>query len=302
MNPIIEIEDLNYGFSPKKLVLKNVHLSVPQGSIYGFIGANGAGKSTTMRAILGVYPEVASSIRVFGQPIADFYPGGYRKIGTLIDYPAFYEHLSGWDNLTVLARLNASPLDNREKVLRQVDMWEARHMKMKRYSLGMKQRLAIAMALLNDPELLILDEPVNGLDPNGMIEIRQLLVELNKKQNTTLFISSHLLQELEKMVTHLAILSQGEIKFQGSIHALKSRYGFDKAVFNVENARAYLDFIDGKFGATLEGEDNILLNTSAKADLADINRVLVEKGAKVYSMGPIEGFEKWFSDITKVTQ
>ncbi len=104
------------------------------------------------------------------------------------------------------------------------------------------------------------------------------------------------------MVTHLAILSQGEIKFQGSIHALKSRYGFDKAVFNVENARAYLDFIDGKFGATLEGEDNILLNTSAKADLADINRVLVEKGAKVYSMGPIEGFEKWFSDITKVTQ
>lgn len=193
IEPVIHIENLNFGFTPKKQILRNVSLSIPKGSIYGFIGANGAGKSTTMRAILGVYPEVNSSVKIFGEDIGSAYPLAFNRIGTLIDYPAFYDHLSGWNNLMTLAILRELPQENMREALELVGMWEARHIKMKRYSLGMKQRLAIAMALLSKPELLILDEPVNGLDPNGMVEIRELLVDLNKKTGTTIFISSHLL-------------------------------------------------------------------------------------------------------------
>jgi len=178
---IIQIENLSFGFSPKKQILKNINLTVPKGSIYGFIGANGAGKSTTMRVILGVYPEVNHTVKVFGEPIGTAYPETFRKMGTLIDYPAFYDHLSGMDNLRALATLRELPHEDIDESLKLVGMWEARFIKMKRYSLGMKQRLAIAMALLGKPQLLILDEPVNGLDPNGMVEIRQLLVELNQK-------------------------------------------------------------------------------------------------------------------------
>ncbi len=298
-NPVIQIDDLNFGFTPKKQILKNVSLAVPEGSIYGFIGANGAGKSTTMRAILGVYPEVSHSVKIFGEGIRSAYPVAFSRMGTLIDYPAFYDHLSGRDNLLALATLRELPVENIRQALEAVGMWDARNIKMKRYSLGMKQRLAIAMALLGNPELLILDEPVNGLDPNGMVEIRELLVELNKQRGTTIFISSHLLQELEKMVSHIAILSEGEIMFQGSKTDLQAKYGFNKVEIQLEEAAAYISLIDKKYNPVLINENTLTVDASGRQDLPAINRTLVENGASVYRLAPVDGFEKWFREITK---
>ena len=214
MENIIEIKNLNFGFDHNKLILKNVNLQVPKGSIYGFLGANGAGKSTTMRLIMGLFNDEANSVKVFQENVSTIYPRALQNIGSLIDYPAFYDHLSGYDNLKIVCiikQLNASKID---EVLDTVGLTEAKNIKMKKYSLGMKQRLAIALALISDPELLVLDEPVNGLDPNGMMEVRELLIKLNKEKGVTIFISSHLLQEIDKMVTHLGIISNVEIKFE----------------------------------------------------------------------------------------
>ncbi|WP_449401423.1 ATP-binding cassette domain-containing protein [Chryseobacterium wanjuense] len=166
------------------------------------MGANGAGKSTTMKMLIGNITDENNAIKIFNQNLSELYPEGFNRIGSLIDSATFYDHLSGWDNLLVVSELRNLSKTECERVLHLVDLWESKDMKMKKYSLGMKQRLSIAMTLLGKPELLILDEPVNGLDPNGMLEIRELLVKLNKEERVTIFISSHLLQEIEKMITH----------------------------------------------------------------------------------------------------
>lgn len=293
---VIQIENLSFGFSPKKQILKNINLEVPKASIFGFIGANGSGKSTTMRAILGVYPDVKSSVKVFGENIDTTFPNSFSRVGSLIDYPAFYDHLSGYNNLKTLAILRQLPTENIDEALKLVDMWEARNIKMKRYSLGMKQRLAIAMALLSKPELLILDEPVNGLDPNGMLEIRELLVNLNRTNGTTIFISSHLLQELEKMVSHLAIIADGEIKFQGKKDELSKRLGFDAVEIKVKNAAEHIKVLEN---VILRDENTIELKTNDPDFISAVNRALVNNGADVYKISSAESFEKWFMEITK---
>ena len=214
MENVIEINNLNFGFEPKKLILKNVSLSVPKGSIYGFLGANGAGKSTTMRLIMGLFNDDENAVKVFGENVSKIYPDGLQKIGSLIDYPAFYDHLTGYDNLKIVCVIRKLDVTRIDEVLEQVGLSQARNIKMKKYSLGMKQRLAIGLALISNPEILVLDEPVNGLDPNGMLEMRELLIKLNRENGVTILISSHLLQEIDKMVTHLGIISNGEIKFE----------------------------------------------------------------------------------------
>ncbi|MDQ0476894.1 ABC transporter ATP-binding protein [Chryseobacterium sp. MDT2-18] len=231
---IIEIKNLNFGFDKNKPILKDVNLMVPKGSIYGFLGSNGAGKSTTMRLIMGLFNDDANSVKVFDTLVSNLYPEGFNKIGSLIDYPAFYDHLSGYDNLKIVCILRNLNISRIDEILELVGLTEARNIKMKKYSLGMKQRLAIGLALISDPELLVLDEPVNGLDPNGMKEVRELLIKLNQEYGVTVFISSHLLLEIEKMVTHIGIISNGEIKFQGSKEDLNELYRFQKTKFSLK--------------------------------------------------------------------
>ncbi len=298
MDNIIEINHLNFGFTKNKPILKDVSFHVPKGSIYGFLGANGAGKSTTMRVILGILPDEEKAVKLFGGGLQEALPSALHKIGSLIDYPAFYDHLSGWDNLQVIAQLRGLDESNCEEVIKLVGLWESRKIKMKRYSLGMKQRLAIAMALLGTPDLLILDEPVNGLDPNGMMEIRELLIKLNKERGITIFISSHLLQELEKMVTHLAIIGNGEVKFQGSKEELNKKHQLNKIEFKVVNAKDYLHLFPEKTGATLEDSTCVSLEASDE-EIAEINTALVQAGAKVFGIKNVAGFEQWFMKITK---
>lgn len=299
MEKLIHIQNLNYGFIHNKLILKNVNLTVPKGSIFGFLGANGAGKSTTMKIMLGNLPDENNAIKIFNKNLASLYPDGFQKIGSLIDSPAFYDHLSGWDNLIILSKLRGLHDSECERVLYLVDLWENRNVKMKRYSLGMKQRLAIAMTLLGSPELLILDEPVNGLDPNGMLEIRELLLKLNKEQGITIFISSHLLQEIEKMVTHLAIISNGSIKFSGSVEELNTYYRYNRVRIGLNEPSAFLEYIPESYAVLIIDSQTIEISVQSKEDIAELAKILVLKDAKIFEIRNSAGLEDWFMEITK---
>ncbi|ODM53923.1 ABC transporter ATP-binding protein [Elizabethkingia meningoseptica] len=299
MENTIEIKDLNFSFNKGKPILKNLNLAVPKGSVFGFLGANGAGKSTTMRFIIGALTDADQSIRIFNQQLDHFYPEGFNKIGSLIDYPAFYDHLSGWDNLMILVQLRQLPRKNAEDVLHLVGLWDARNTRMKKYSLGMKQRLAIAMSLLGNPELLILDEPVNGLDPNGMIEIRELLLKLNREKGITIFISSHLLQEIEKMITHLAIISNGEIKFTGSKEELNLLYQYNRVKIGINNARQFLNVIPAGYNPQLIDENSMECAVTSKEEVIQLNTLLVSANAEIFELKSNTGLEDWFIELTK---
>lgn len=299
MENMIQIQNLSFEFSKNKPVLKNISLSVPKGSIFGFLGANGAGKSTTMKMLIGSIPDEKAAIRIFDRPLSELYPEGFNRIGSLIDTAAFYDHLSGWENLLVISRLRDLPESECERVLHLVDLWDSRNMKMKRYSLGMKQRLSIAMTLLGKPELLILDEPVNGLDPNGMLEMRELLIKLNREEGVTIFISSHLLQEIEKMITHLAIISHGEIRFTGSIKDLNELYRYDHIRIGLNNASQFISKIPDSYSPQQIDENTIEITAESKENIAALVKKLVQADAEIFEIKNSAGLEDWFMEITK---
>lgn len=300
MENTIKIKNLSFGFSKNKQILKNININVPKGSIYGFLGANGAGKSTTMRLIMGLYtPNNQGEIEVFGKPIEKIYPEAFNRIGSLIDYPAFYSHLSGYDNLKVVCIIRKLDPSRIDEVLELVGLTHAKHIKMKKYSLGMKQRIAIGLALISNPELLILDEPVNGLDPQGMAEMRKLLVKLNQEHGITIFISSHLLQEIDKMVTHLGIISQGVMKFEGSKDELTNLYAFKRTNFKMQNQIDLSSVLSTETEFEWKNENELIVSTSSPEKVAEINKQLVEKGAEIYQISSEGGLEEWFMNITK---
>ncbi len=299
MDNIIEIKDLNFCFDKSKMILKNVNLKVPKGSIYGFLGSNGAGKSTTMRLIMGLFNDDENSVKVFGTAVSNLYPEGLNKIGSLIDYPAFYDHLSGYDNLKIVCILRNLKESRIDEVLELVGLSDASNIKMKKYSLGMKQRLAIGLALISYPELLVLDEPVNGLDPNGMKEVRELLIKLNQEHGVTIFISSHLLLEIEKMVTHIGIISNGEIKFEGSKDDLNELYRFQKTRFSLKNAKNFESLLMENYQVDFKNETDCEVVTNSPDQIAEINKILVTNGAEIYQISPAGGLEEWFMEISK---
>lgn len=217
----IETKNLTHRFSKENALLKNINLQVPQGSIFGFLGKNGAGKTTTLKLILGLLKIQKGDISIFGKNLHNNRITTLREIGSLIESPSFYAHLSARDNLVILQKIYQCPEERIDEILKIVGLSEVRKKKVNQFSLGMKQRLSIGIALLHQPKLLILDEPTNGLDPNGIIEIRTLLKSINQKLGTTIVISSHLLAEVEKLVSHLAIINEGQLVYQGTYDALK---------------------------------------------------------------------------------
>lgn len=299
MENIIEIRNLNFQFLRNKPILKDISLSVPKGSIFGFLGANGAGKSTAMKMLISSIPDESGAIRIFEKNLSELYPAGFQKIGSLIDSAAFYDHLSGWENLLIISRLRNLPKSECKRVLHLVGLWESRSMKMKRYSLGMKQRLSIAMTLLGKPELLILDEPVNGLDPNGMMEMRELLVKLNREEGVTIFISSHLLQEIEKMITHLAIISHGEIRFTGSVKDLNELYRYDHIRIGLHNASEFISQIPESYSPKMIDSATIEITAGSKRDISTLVKKLVMSDAEIFEIKNNAGLEDWFMEITK---
>jgi ABC-type multidrug transport system ATPase subunit len=216
----LETFNLSHRYAGRQQALDNVGLRVPQRSIYGFLGPNGAGKTTTLRLVLGLLKKQEGQIHFFGKPFEENRTNILEKVGSLIESPSVYGHLSAEENLLVYQKIYRCPRQRIEDVLRVTGLGDTGRKKAGHFSLGMKQRLAIAIALLNDPKLLILDEPTNGLDPAGIIAMRELLWSLNKGNGVTILLSSHLLSEIRKLATHLGVISRGQLVFQGTMAEL----------------------------------------------------------------------------------
>jgi ABC-2 type transport system ATP-binding protein len=219
-NTAISVSDLSKKYDDR-LAVSHINFEVPLGSVCGFVGPNGSGKTTTMRMLLGLITPTTGKGHILGEPIE--HPEKYlNRVGAMIEGPAFYPALSGHENLMVLARLGGFPAERVQTLLEKVGLGERGKSKYKTYSLGMKQRLGIAAALLPNPKLLMLDEPTNGLDPEGIQEVRALLRDL-ANDGTTVFVSSHLLSELEIISDYIVMLRKGEIVFAGPIGELMTK-------------------------------------------------------------------------------
>ena len=216
----------------KKYRIKNVNMSVPRGSIYGFLGPNGAGKTTTMKLMLGLIRPDGGSIEVLGKKMSPKSRFSINKhTGSLIESPGFYGHLSAQENLEIIAKYKNLGKKDIKEVLETVHLYDRKDDKVKNYSLGMKQRLGIAMALMGRPELIILDEPTNGLDPAGINEIRNLIKSIPRIYGSTVIISSHLLSEVEQMADYVGIINKGSLIFEGPLSKLEKNDASLEEVF-----------------------------------------------------------------------
>ncbi|HLO83113.1 MAG TPA: ABC transporter ATP-binding protein [Chitinophagaceae bacterium] len=297
----IETRDLCYSFPRSGFAVDHINLQVPLGSIYGFLGPNGAGKTTTMRLLCGMLPGKYDNIFLLGQRLDQSMPGIFTDVGTLIETPSLYLNLTAHDNLKVICTLRGLPFTHINPVLETVGLADTRGKTVKAFSLGMKQRLGIAMAMLHKPKLLLLDEPVNGLDPAGIIEIRELLIRLKKENGITIFISSHLLSEIEKTCDHIGIIHKGKLKFQGSMDTLKGNPGMSKEVqFRVADAFAAVKKIEPIFpGVKAINAQSFQMNIEDEMPVAEVNRKLVEMDIPVEGIEVKKGLEEWFMNITR---
>jgi lantibiotic transport system ATP-binding protein len=295
----LETKNLTYQFSPKDRVLNAINLQVPNGSIYGFLGPNGAGKTTTLRLVLGLLRKQQGEISVFGKPFEDHRIDILKKVGSLIETPSLYGQLTAKENLQVLQKVYQCPSNRIDHVLKLVDLANTGTKKARQFSLGMKQRLSIAIALLNEPSLLILDEPTNGLDPNGIIEIRELLRNLNQECGISIVISSHLLSEIEKLVTHIGIINKGKMMFQGALAELVNKQTSSSyTIIETNNESKTLEMLKSQQLIAKTDNGKIILPVIEKQILAKLNQNLVSQGIEVYEMSTIKkDLESIFIDL-----
>jgi ABC-type multidrug transport system ATPase subunit len=299
MNYILETTGLSHKFSAQENVLDNINLQVPESAIYGFLGPNGAGKTTTLRLVLGLLTKQKGSINLFGMPFEKNRVACLRKIGSLIESPSLYSHLTAHENLLVLQKIHQCPKERIGKVLELVGLSNTGKKKAGQFSLGMKQRLSIAIALLHNPSLLVLDEPTNGLDPNGIIEMRTLLKELNREAGITILISSHLLSEIEKLVSHVGIINNGAMMFQGTLDELVSKQQQSLSiVFETSDPVKASKIIGDHNLVPARSNGKIIIPAVAKETIASINQQLVSEGVDVYEIGIVKNdLEAIFLDL-----
>ena len=285
----MQTEGLTYAFSKKEIILNNINLRVEEGSIYGFLGPNGAGKTTTLRLVLGLLKKQQGSISIFGKSFQQQRLDILRQTGSLIESPSLYTHLTAVENLLLLQKIYQCPKDRIQKVLDLVGLPDTGGKKVSQFSLGMKQRLSISVALLNNPSLLILDEPTNGLDPNGIIEIRELLKNINRQQGVTIVVSSHLLSEIEKLVTHVGVINKGNMLFQGTLTELQGKQ-LQSAFLEFETSDDVTSMRVIRDNNMEAHSDNgkIILDVMPKEKIAYINEQLVKNGVAVYSIATVK--------------
>lgn len=295
---VIQTTDLNFSFSNGAKTLQDVHLFVPKGSVYGFLGPNGAGKTTTLRLLLGLLKNQQGRLEIFGKEFASHRIEILKRLGSLIEQPSLYLHLTAKENLDIYRLIYKVDKNRINEVLKLVGLEYTGKKKAKQFSLGMKQRLSIAIALLHQPELLILDEPTNGLDPNGIIETRELIKKLNREHNTTVIVSSHILNEVERMASHVGIIHKGKMLFQGTLTELqqmKSRQTSLEIETNDNTTAAQL--LQSFSLKSVNGK--LVLPFENKSQTAAINKLLVQNGVEVYALhSQQDDLEQLFLDIT----
>lgn len=258
MEPILEIRNLSKTYKNKE-VLKNINMKILDGDVYGFIGPNGAGKTTTIKCILGLLKPTSGEIYIEGKNLSKYQANNPLSIGAMIDYPSFYPNLSGYKNLLLYA--NVLDLDKKrvEEVLDLVKLLDDKNKKVSNYSMGMKQRLAVARAFLTKPKIAILDEPTNGLDPKGVNDMRNLIKDLAKENNTTFIYCSHILNEVQNLCNRVAIIDKGKILVEDSmdnlLHSDKESYNIisnEKVRLKQSLEKAALKIVDTDDGVRVE--------------------------------------------------
>ena len=295
MTKILEIKGLNKRYGSIQAV-NNLNLSVKKGSVFGLLGPNGSGKTTTLAMLLGVVKPQSGTFTWFGEPAS---ADARKKIGAILEQPIFYPQMSAVENLKVVCKIKGVDYSEIDKVLKWVNLYERKEHAFKGYSLGMKQRLSIASAMLCNPEILILDEPTNGLDPQGINEIRDIILNI-AKSGKTIILASHLLDEVQKVCSEFAILSNGNLIYQGNVEADLNDDAFIEAASNdldkLENT-----IIQELGNIELKKEDGYLAFRSPnKFDLANFNKALSEKGIWLTHLSiRKKSLEKRFLEVLK---
>ena len=269
---VLETTNLSKQYGRIKAV-RNLNLSIKRGTVFGILGPNGSGKTTTLGMIMDVINMTSGSYKWFGEePTKD----SRKKIGTILETPVFYPYLSGAKNLQITAEIKGAPYENIPKVLKQVGLLDRKDDNFRTYSLGMKQRLSIAAALVNDPIVLILDEPTNGLDPQGIAEIRELILDI-ARSGKTIILASHLLDEVQKVCSEFAVLRQGKLLHTGSVDEVSNQIIAVEIGSDSPELEKVLNEWESITDVRTE-KDHFVVKTQNGLESADINKYLFEKG------------------------
>ncbi len=282
-NFVIETTGLTRRFG-KLVAVEDLALQVPAYSVYGFLGPNGAGKTTTICMLLGLLRPNAGEVRLFGEPLARGRGKLLARVGALVEAPSLYPHLTGEENLEIVCRLIGARRALVGRALETVRLQDAARRVVGQYSQGMRQRLGLAVALLNEPELLILDEPTNGLDPAGIHEMRELICRLPEEHGVTVFLSSHLLGEIEQVATHIGIVGKGRMLFQGPPEQLQARLQEEIQIGVDQREMALRVLANAGWAVHPNGNGRLHVAANGKSDAALLNAQLVKAGINVFHL------------------
>lgn len=300
-NLVIEVKGLTKKYK-EVLAVNNLNLNVYEGDVFGFLGPNGAGKSTTIRMLLTLIKPTAGEIKIFGKPLYKHREEILKNVGAIVEKPDFYLYLSAYKNLEILGKLSGADTSKKHimEMLELVGLEKRYNSKVKTFSHGMKQRLGIAQALLHNPKLIILDEPTTGLDPQGIKEIRDLIIRLSKEQNKTILLSSHILKEVELVANRMIIINKGTTKIQGYVNDLLNSESLstqfevsdtNKAVNIISSLNFKAEIIDVSF--------NFITVQTNTENIGLINKALIENGIDVTGIVKSKSLEDYFLKITE---
>lgn len=299
MNNVIEVKNLVKDFKEVKAV-NNLSFTVPAGQVYGFLGQNGAGKSTTIRMLLTLIKPTSGEIEVFGMNLEKHRKEILRQVGAIVEKPDLYKYLTALENLRIFAAMSGIKIAEKKLLdqLAMVGLADRAHSKIKTYSQGMKQRLGIAAALIHDPKLIILDEPINGLDPQGIADVRNLILHLSNDLAKTIFISSHVLSEMELIADSMLIIDKGRKVAEGSKEKLLNPIKTQVELITENNEASIKAIKETKWRSYLieNSNENILFEID-KVQIPELNRALVQKGINVISLRPKHSLEDFFLSL-----
>ena len=281
---VIETDRLTGGYGKSHWVLREVSLRVPRASIYGFLGPNGAGKTTAMRMLLGLLRPASGEIRLFGEPLNGALPGILSRVGSLIEQPSLYDHLTGEENLKIARRLKFAKQSDSDRAVEALGVGEYIGKKVGAYSRGMRQRLGVAIAMLGNPELLLLDEPMNGLDAKGLRAFRSVVQKVHQEYKTTILISSHQFEEIEQVATHIGIMSSaGDLLFQGTREQLSARVP-QELVIKVDRWDDALRILAAGGFAVDSRREHLVIQAATIEMAREVTRLLVANGIGVHHL------------------